>query len=142
MLQFCPDPSEVSVPPEMSHIIPVIVIRRFISPRLLSALPLLCPEAEEDNEKLLAWIFSNSLIHDKALSDRLLSKICMNSAIKESSMRATGRLCPKIPRLEEANFPLHIQRGPFLILLHPRNISLLCLVSRFLLLQEWKNLIP
>ncbi|KAL0242474.1 hypothetical protein GEMRC1_005037 [Eukaryota sp. GEM-RC1] len=85
MLQFCPDSSEVSVPPEMRHLIPVI--RRFISPRLLSAIPLLCPEAEEDNEKLLAWIYSNSLIHDEALADRLLSKISMNASIKEFSMR-------------------------------------------------------
>ncbi|KAL0245017.1 hypothetical protein GEMRC1_009097 [Eukaryota sp. GEM-RC1] len=85
MLQFCPDPSEVSVPPEMNSLIPVI--RRFISPRLLSAIPLLCPEAEEDNEQLLAWIYSNSLIHDEALADRLLSKISMNPSIKESSMR-------------------------------------------------------
>ncbi|KAL0251906.1 hypothetical protein GEMRC1_001118 [Eukaryota sp. GEM-RC1] len=85
MLQFCPDPSEVSVPPEMNSLIPVI--RRFISPRLLSAIPLLCPEAEEDNEQLLAWIYSNSLIHDEALADRLLLKISMNPSIKESSMR-------------------------------------------------------
>ncbi|KAL0229138.1 hypothetical protein GEMRC1_013758 [Eukaryota sp. GEM-RC1] len=41
MLQFCPDPSEVSVPPEMNSLIPVV--RCFISPRLLSAIPLLCP---------------------------------------------------------------------------------------------------
>ncbi|KAL0230935.1 hypothetical protein GEMRC1_010340 [Eukaryota sp. GEM-RC1] len=85
MLQFCPDPSEVSVPPEMNSLMPVI--RRFISPRLLSAIPLLCPEAEEDNEQLLAWIYSNSLILDEALADRLLSKISMNLSIKESSMR-------------------------------------------------------
>ncbi|KAL0251077.1 hypothetical protein GEMRC1_000291 [Eukaryota sp. GEM-RC1] len=85
MLQFCPDTSEVSVPPEMNSLIPVI--RRFISPRLLSAIPLLCPEAEEDNERLLAWAYSNSLIHDEALADRLISTIIMDSTIKESSMR-------------------------------------------------------
>ncbi|KAL0239947.1 hypothetical protein GEMRC1_010055 [Eukaryota sp. GEM-RC1] len=62
-------------------------IRLFISPRFMSAIPLLCPEAEKDNEKLLAWIYSNSLIHDEVLTYRLLAKISMNASIRKFSMR-------------------------------------------------------
>ncbi|KAL0231259.1 hypothetical protein GEMRC1_010664 [Eukaryota sp. GEM-RC1] len=58
--QFRPDPAETPVPAELRVLAPFA--RSFLSPRLVSALPLLRPAAVDDDDELLAWIFSNNSI--------------------------------------------------------------------------------
>ncbi|KAL0240891.1 hypothetical protein GEMRC1_006127 [Eukaryota sp. GEM-RC1] len=99
MLQLCPDSSNVSTIPQPSSL----------------AIPLLCPEAAEDDEQLLAWIYSNSLIHDEALASRI-PHMCL--AIDEqfcNKQRITvyGCLLARLYALYEPGHSQRLTQQPF-----------------------------
>ncbi|KAL0251498.1 hypothetical protein GEMRC1_000711 [Eukaryota sp. GEM-RC1] len=73
------------LPPALKFLTPEI--RKYVHPRLLQALPLFCPAAAQDDQELLAWIYSNSLIHDEVLADKLISRLSMNPKIREPLLR-------------------------------------------------------
>ncbi|KAL0211069.1 hypothetical protein P9112_009367 [Eukaryota sp. TZLM1-RC] len=121
--QFTPIVRNDSVPSSLRHL--ASIIRKYIHPRILQALPILHAAAAEDDDELLAWVHSNSLIHDEALADRLLAKLSMNTKIKEPLLR----LSDYVIRFQELQdqLSLHTYKEDFPLECFIKGLSLLSL---------------